>query len=148
MTESISAYSFFKNLSYVATFIASAEWLGLNHEALLVFAALMLIDIATGVIRVAVVDGGKAVLSSALKRGITSKFLVLTAIFSVAITGKGVGFEMDGLIQAAVNVLILGELYSILGNIHSARTGSKKVEFDAVAFILGKVREMLEKVVK
>ena len=143
--EPLSTIAFIKNLSYVVTFIASLEWLGLNPQAITVFAVLMIIDVVTGIIRAAIVLGGQSVRSSILKRGLLAKLLVLTALFSVALSGKGLGFDVSHLVQAAVNVLILGELYSILGNVHSVRTGNQKVEFDAVAFLLTRVKELINK---
>jgi len=146
--EPLSTIALIKNFSYVVTFIASMEWLGLNHQAVTIFSVLMLIDVVTGILRAALVHGGQSVRSSILKRGILAKLLVLTALFSVALAGKGLGFDMSSLVQAAVNVLILGELYSILGNVHSVRTGNQKVEFDAVAFLLDRVKELINKALK
>lgn len=140
--------SAFKNLSYVVAFVASLEWLGLNPQEISIFATLMVIDVFTGIARAAVVEGGRSVRSAILKRGILAKLLVLTALFSVALAGKGVGFDMTDLVQSAVSVLILGELYSILGNIYSVRSGKQKVEFDAVAFLFARVRDLLEKALK
>ncbi len=146
--ESMSTIAMIKNFSYVLAFIASVEWLGLNPLAVTIFSGLMIIDVVTGVTRAILVTGGHSVRSAVLKRGIVAKLLVLTALFSVALAGKGIGFEMGTLVQASVNVLILGELYSILGNIHSVRTGNQKVEFDAVSFLLDSVRGLLSKVMK
>ncbi len=146
--ESLSTIAIIKNFSYALAFVASVEWLGLNPLAVTVFSGLMVIDVVTGVTRAILVMGGHSVRSAILKRGIVAKLLVLTALFSVALAGKGIGFEMGTLVQASVNVLILGELYSILGNIHSVRTGNQKVEFDAVSFLLDSVRGLLSKVMK
>jgi hypothetical protein len=38
----------------------------------------------------------------------------------------------------------MSEAYSILGNIHSASTGKKSPEFDAVGYILQRFRETIE----
>lgn len=146
--EPLSIIALAKNFSYFVAFVASMEWLGLNHQAVTVFAALMLIDVFTGILRAFLVEGGRSVRSATLKRGVLAKLLMLTALFSVALTGKGLGFDISGLVQAAVNVLILGELYSILGNVHSVRTGNQKVEFDAVAFLLERVKELINKALK
>lgn len=146
--EPLSTFAFIKNLSYVVAFMASLEWLGLNPQAVTIFSILMVIDVVTGVTRAAIVEGGRSVRSAILKRGILAKLLVLTALFSVALTGKGIGLDMKILVQSTVTVLILGELYSILGNIHSVRTGNQKMEFDAVAFLLARVRELIEKALK
>lgn len=148
INEPLSTVAIIKNFSYVLAFVGSLEWLGLNPQSVTIFATLMVIDVITGVTRAAIVEGGQSVRSAILKRGILAKLLVLTALFSVALTGKGVGFDISTLVQSAVNVLILGELYSILGNIYSVRSGKHKVEFDAVAFLLARVRELIEKALK
>lgn len=144
----ITHFAFFKNLSYVAAFIATVEYLGFSPETTGIFVVLMIIDVITGTTRAAVVEGRRSIRSSVWTRGILAKVMLMTAIFSVAITGKAVGIEATSLANAAINVLILSELYSILGNIHSIKTGKPKSEFDAVAFILGRVKSLLEKSLK
>lgn len=146
MTEQAALITSFKNLSYVIVFIATVEWLGFDPFAITVFTILMTIDVITGIIRTCVNEGCRSVKSSIGIHGVLSKLLLLVALFSMAITGKAVGFDMRTLAAGAVNILIIAELYSILGNIHSARSGTKKVEFDAVSFLLAKVKEMLRKV--
>ncbi len=137
-----------KNLSYLGVFFVTTEYLGFNPEALSVLIVLMSVDVATGVIRACAQEGCRSIKSSIGMRGVLAKILVLTGLFCVALAGKGVGFDMNGLVQGAVNIFILSELYSVLGNIHSARTGKKKNEFDAVAYMLNSVKDLLRKYVK
>lgn len=113
-----------------------------------IFIALMIIDVITGITRSWAVKGSKSIKSKTCIHGVISKLLLLLALFSCSLAGKAVGFETDMLVQGSVSVLILGELYSILGNIHSARTGKRKVEFDAVAYLLSSVKDVLKKVIK
>lgn len=141
--QQITLWVFVKNMSYVAAFVASVEWLGFNAQSLSIYMALMFLDVATGVTRAAIVDGCRSVKSSIGIRGVLSKILVLTGLFSLGLAGKGVGFDMSPLVQGAVTVFILAELYSILGNIYSIRTKKRKVEFDAIAWLLHQVRETL-----
>jgi hypothetical protein len=148
MPEVIPITVIAKNSSYLLVFFASLEYLGFNPEALGILGTLMLLDIATAIARVWLNEGGQNIRSSVLKRGITAKLLLITGLFAVAISSKGFGLDMQQFAQAVVSVLTLGELYSILGNIHSARTGETKVEFDAVAWMLGRVKEMLAKLIK
>lgn len=148
MPEIIPVAVVAKNSSYLLVFFASIEYLGFNPEALGILGALMLIDIVTAICRVWLNEGGQNIRSAVLKRGVTAKLLLITGLFAVAISSKAFGFEMHDFAQGVVSVIILGELYSILGNIHSARTGEVKVEFDAVAWMLSKVKEMLAKLIK
>lgn len=134
-----------KNASYLAMFIVSVEWLGFNPQILSLFIALMMIDVITGVARSFINEGGQSVRSRTAIKGIVSKMMLLFALFGVAITGQIIGFNTENYVHGAISVLALGELYSILGNIHSIRTGKAKSEFDAVALLLRKVRDMLNK---
>lgn len=136
-----------KNSSYVLAFIASVEYFGFNAEALSLLCFLMLIDIFTGITRTWVVDGPRAIRSAILKKGIVAKLLLLSGLLSVGIAAKGFGLGMENFAQGITSVLILGELYSILGNVHSARTGQKKQEFDAVVWMLNKVKTLLDKLI-
>lgn len=144
--DHITIWAIIKNAGYVAVFFASIEWIGFKPETLAIFTSLMLIDVVTGVMRSVMTKGGSTVKSQIFKEGILSKLLLLIALFSIGLAGKGIGFEMNGLVQACVSVLILSETYSILGNIHSILTGSEKVEFDAVAFFLSKIKGILSKI--
>lgn len=146
--ENLSLLAIIKNISYVAAFIATVEWLGFNAQALTIFIMLMLIDVFTGVVRSCVNEGCHSIKSSIGIRGVLSKILLLTALLSMALTSKAIGFEPKLLAQGTVNVLILAELYSILGNIHSAKTGKKKVEFDVVKYMLDRVKELLNNALK
>jgi len=144
----VTTTALIKNSSYFVAFIAAAEWLGFKPEMLAVLGALMLMDIITAIARVWLNEGGRNIKSAVLKRGITAKLLLWAGLFAVAITSKALGFEMHEFATGTISVIILGELYSVLGNIHSARTGEIKVEFDAVAWMLGRVKDMLAKVIK
>lgn len=148
MQETIITTTVLKNSSYVLAFVAGMEYLGFNPKMMAVLGTLMLIDIFTAIARVWMNEGGRNIKSAVLKKGITAKLLLWTGLFSVAITSKALDFEMHEFGQGVVSVIILGELYSVLGNIHSARTGSPKVEFDAVAWMLGRVKDMLNKITK
>ena len=141
-------FTVLKNSSYVLAFMASVEYLGFNPEVLVIFTILMVIDLITGIVRSIMVDGGSTFTSTAIRDGIFKKILLLGAIFTLGLAGRGVGFDLSPLIQASITVLILAETYSILGNIHSARTGKTKNEFDAVSFILKKLLDTINRSVK
>jgi hypothetical protein len=122
--------------------------MGFDPQSIVILGGLMGIDLITGTMRVLMNEGGKNFRSSRWRNGIAAKFLAISGLFAIAITSKGIGFDMQQIAQGAVVVLMLGELYSILGNVHSARTGKPKVEFDAVSVLLQKVRGLLDKLEK
>jgi Bacteriophage holin family len=145
--EGIPFIVILKNSSYVFAFVSGMHWLGFDPQSVTILFTLMLTDIITALARVWVNEGPRNIRSSVFKRGITAKFLLTAGLFSIALTSHGMGFDAKQLAQGAVTVLMLGELYSILGNVHSARTGKPKVEFDAVAVLLSKVRDLLDKAI-
>lgn len=148
MTEAVTTTVVAKNSSYVFTFWLSFEYLGFDPEALTILSILMILDIGTAITRVWINEGGQQIKSAVLKKGVAAKLLLLTGLFAVALSSKSLGFDMQNFAQAVVSVITLGELYSILGNIHSARTGQAKVEFDAVAWMLAKVKDILTNITK
>jgi hypothetical protein len=148
MTENVGFVVFLKNLSYVGAFLAGIEWLGFNPQTLLLLGILMGIDIVTALFRVSKNEGGSAIKSSAFREGLTSKFLLFSGLFAIAITTKGVGFDLRLFAQGTISVIMLFELYSILGNIHSWRTGKPKVEFDVMSVLLRKLRDLIDSAVK
>ena len=137
-----------KNLSFVGVFVASLEFIGFEPGILGLLAFVMLIDVITGIHRVYRNDGATAIASHPLLKGIGAKLMLMLVLLSVGATATIIGYEAAPYIQAAISVIALAELYSVVGNVYSARTGKPKVEFDAVAFILVKIRDLLDKYIK
>ena len=145
MQSSLITLTSLKNASYLGVFLFSLEYIGIVPETLVLFAILMVIDVITGVIRVGMVEGGNCIKSKNAGRGVIAKVSLLFMVFSIGITSRVLGYDAADYVQATITVLALGELYSVIGNIHSARTGQPKLEFDAVAFILRKIRDIINK---
>lgn len=143
-----SSTSFLKNAGYVVIFLATVDYLGFDPRSISILTILMFIDMVTGIARSCVNEGCRSIKSAIGIRGLLAKILVLTSLFSIGLAGRGIGFDMQLIVQGAVNILILSETYSILGNVHSAKTGKKKNEFDAVAYLMGQVRDLLRRSIK
>ena len=139
-----SIWTAFKNSSYVLAFIASSEYFGLAPESVGVLAALIVLDIATGIAKSGILYGWRSVCSSRLASGTLAKMLLLLVPMSLALAGRGVGIDLTMIAQSAITVLVLSQVYSIIGNIHAVQTRTDKNEFDAVAFIMHGVRDFLE----
>jgi len=146
-TEHLTTLAIVKNASYAVVFASALQYVGINPESIGIYATLMFIDIVTGIVRTGIIKGWRSVTSKELTFGVIKKALALTSIFTVGLAGKGVGFDMSATVQGFVNVAILGETYSVLGNIYSARTRSVKVEFDAVSWAIGRIRTLLDKII-
>lgn len=134
-----------KNSGYVAAFVASAAYLGISPESIMVLAGVIVIDIITGVLKSAALHGWRSITSSKFSAGVLAKLLLILVPITLALGGKGVGLDMGLLVQGSITVLILSQVYSILGNIRSLQTLDDKNEFDAVAFIMRQLRDILEK---
>ena len=136
-----------KNGTYIATFLASIEFIGITEMSVFVLTSFILLDIITGILKSGSIYGWKAVKSSTLQRGVIAKCLVILIPIIIALTGKGVGLELSIFAQSIINVLILSEAYSVIGNIYAVRTGNDKSEFDAVAFVISRVKNVLKKII-
>lgn len=143
MEHTTGTFTVAKNISYILAAIVS-----LNTESYMIIGAFMIIDTITGVTRSIVVHGGRSFTSHAATLGITAKLLVILIPLLVVLAGQGAGINLVPVAKSALNILILSELYSILSNIQSVRLKRDVAEFDAVNFLLDKLRLFLEKTVK
>lgn len=132
-----------KNLLYIPAFL-----LGLSLQSFTILAVFMLIDVLTGIVRTYVVNGGRSIKSSRLGAGILSKSCIILVPVLLVWSGEGTGINLLPIAQGTLSVLILAELYSILGNVQSIRLKRDIMEFDAVNFIILKLRDYLESFIK
>ncbi len=144
----ISTWIAIKNASYVAAFFTTTQYLGIMPESVGVLTALILIDIVTGVAKSGILYGWQTVRSSRLASGTLAKLLLVLIPMCLALAGKGVSVDMSALAQGSITVLVLSQAYSIIGNIHAVQTKTDKNEFDAVAYILRGLRDLLERVME
>lgn len=134
-----------KNIGYGIAFLVGS--VGLPPESFYIFAALMVADTVTGVAKVGILHGPRAIRSAKLTAGVLAKAFVFTAPIVVAWTGKGAGFDLTTLAEGILSLLILAEGYSVLGNIYSIQTRKETQEWDAVAAIIGTARKVIEQII-
>ncbi|OLS16008.1 MAG: hypothetical protein RBG13Loki_0386 [Promethearchaeota archaeon CR_4] len=139
-THEITTATIIKNFGYIP-----AIFFGLSTEAYGILALLMIVDTITGVIRVGVVHGWRSVNSHNLSFGILSKMCLILVPVVVSVAGTGAGVDLTMIAKGALSVIILSEGYSILGNVQSIRSRKDIDEFDAINFLLSRLRKMLEK---
>lgn len=144
----LSVTALIKNGSYVAAFMLGLDYLNLTPISVEVLAWFIVADMITGILRTIVLHGGASFKSSIWERGLVAKSLIIFLPFGVALAGKGIGVDISYLAQNCLNVFILSELYSIIGNIYSIKTGSVKVEFDAIGWLYNGVKDLLKKFIK
>jgi len=140
-------WEWIKNGSYIAALASSSMFLGLVPISVEVLLILIVADVVTGILKSATIHGCHSIRSSILQRGLVAKGLLIAVPATLALAGKGVQIDLAFLAQGILNLLILSEAYSVIGNIYSIRTGQIQTEFDAVAFVLRSIRNLLKKVI-
>lgn len=133
--------TWFKNSTYVL-----AGFVGISYDVYTAFSALLLIDVITGIIASAKIDGVRSITSKRLSFGLVSKLLLLMIPISIALAGKSIGSDLEELVDSSFFILTASELYSVIGNIYAVKIGERVPEFDAVSVILGNIRRVLEKI--
>lgn len=133
-----------KNSAYVVAFLTGAAYLGLAPISIVVLITFIILDIIAGILKSSLLHGPQSIKSSILERGIVAKCLIIGIPLNIALAGKGISVDFSWFAQGTVTLLILAELYSIMGNFYAIRTGTERVEFDAVAYVAGGVRRFLK----
>lgn len=142
MLETTAFIKFFYN--FIVILISSMlAYLELDKEPMFFFAVLLIIDYITGLYKAKIL--GHSITSNKMKYGCISKMLLILVPIVLAIGAKSVGADMDKALIVGINILIISEIYSIIGNIYSARTKEEFPEWDAVAMIGKMIRNLLLK---
>lgn len=120
---------------------STLSYLGLNKEAFTIFGYLLLIDYITGVLKAKTL--GECITSNKMKYGVISKFSLVLIPLVLALAAKSLHGDAENMLYVGMNILILSETYSIIGNIYTIRTREKLPEWDAVAALGHKIRSVL-----
>ncbi|MCK4500908.1 phage holin family protein [Candidatus Babeliales bacterium] len=145
ITTKTSVWVLLKNGMYIPAFVLAA---GISVNAINALAVLVMLDTVLGILKVVKIDGWRSVTSRRLAGGVISKLVLLLVPVTLALASLGVGVDIKWLVQSSITVLILSETYSVLGNIHSINTGKETPEFDAVQFILLRIKSLLDKLTR
>lgn len=141
--ENMETSAFIKAAFLLAQGIVS--WLlviaGLNSEAFYILAVLLLIDFITGLWKASAL--GHNVTSNKMKYGVISKLSLLVIPIVIGLGVRALGQDASQLLLISINILILSEMYSIIGNVYSARTAQELPEFDALSAIAKAIRKKL-----
>lgn len=119
------------------------SYLGLDQEVFTIFGYLLLIDYVSGMMKAKAI--GQDITSSRMKYGIASKMSLMLIPLVLALTAKAVHGDADNVLYVGMNILVLSEAYSIIGNIYTIRTKETLPEWDAVAALGHKIRSILIK---
>ena len=121
---------------------------GFNKTSVAILGVFIVLDIITGLLSAYRVNGKREITSKNLSFGILFKMLLILIPLLVVWTGKGVGIDLMVFGVWSLNILIVSEALSILGNIQEIKTGKEVPEIDAVNMLFEKLRKILIDILK
>ncbi len=141
-------WGFVKAFFYIlgALIGASLDYAGIETSLLYTLTGLMVADWITGILKAWKL--GLPITSKRSNKGIIEKVCLLVIPIAIAFTLKGVNIEMNLTIRAAFTMLIVAELYSLVGNCYCIYTGADEKEYDAVTAVLKFIRAGIFKVLR
>lgn len=142
MIEQIATAKVAFNLGNI-TLSSLMLYLGIDGEAFVLFSILLFIDYVSGIWKAKSLK--HSITSNKMKYGIISKLSLIMVPVTLAIGAKAVGADFSSVLIVGMNILVLSEVYSIIGNVYSIRTKQELPEYDAVALIGKKLRSILIK---
>ncbi len=127
--------------TFVVLFSGVLAYLEISQEPFTLFALLLIIDYITGLTKAKTL--GQTITSNKMKYGLISKLSLIIVPLVVAIGAKALGADSHYILSSGMYILILSEVYSIIGNIYSTRTKEEFPEYDALAMIGKQIRIIL-----
>lgn len=115
---------------------------GINETSVVVLTVFIFLDVVTGIISAIRIGGWHKLSSRTMSFGIVFKMLLLLIPFLLVWTGEGIGVDMMKLAVWSMNLLIISEALSILGNIQEIKSGVETKEIDAVNLMFKKIRSI------
>ena len=129
---------FFKLVAY-GLFVS----LNLEKEPFGILIALICLDSLVGAIRS--VSAGNQFKFSVLLWGFCLKMCFIVIPLAVTLMGKSLGRDFSVTVSITVSVLSVSEVYSILGNIYSAKYKEDLKKIDFVSILIKTARDTIEK---
>lgn len=145
-TISAKTASVIMNVAYIP-FVTLCSYFNISWESLGILALLLAIDYVTGIAKAYVINKHDIKSYRAIA-GIIAKVSVLIVPISLSIAAKQLNYDFKIFVDTIISMLVLAEVYSIIGNVRAIQTGKETEEIDAVSFVLGKVSTMIESLLK
>lgn len=140
MIETTTAIKIVWN-TFVILFSGILAYLEISQEPFTLFAILLVIDYITGLWKAKTLE--YSITSNKMKYGLVSKLSLIIVPIVVAMGAKALGADSHYVLNSGMYILILSEVYSIIGNIYSTRTKQEFPEYDALAAIGKYIRNFL-----
>ncbi len=133
------------NLFYLP-FVGIMYYLNMDSEVFTIFSVLLVIDLVTGWFKTIAL--GNKPESWRLANGIISKIVLIIVPLVLALALKALHIDGEAIFYVAIDALILSEVYSILGNAYTIRTGKYAKEYDVLSKLLRLIRNTLNRLLR
>lgn len=117
-------------------------YLNMDTEPVTIFCYLMLADTILGAIKVLRIDYTKFSFKD-LIIGFVIKPALLIFPMTIALIGKGIGYDLSLIVSLSIKLLIVSEGISIISNLISIKTKEETKDFDIITKLLKKTRSYL-----
>ena len=145
-TSKITGHNIMMSAVYVPL-VGFSSFYNFSWHTLTPLATLLVIDFLTGLIKAYVLDKSELKSYKAISGVIAKSMIILIPIVFLVI-GKQVDYDLTGMVDAIITMLVLAESYSIIANIRSIITRKKVEEIDAISFVLKKISSIIENLLK
>lgn len=114
-------------------------YLNFNKELMGALVALMVIDTIAGAIKILIINYREFSFKR-LILGWVSKIALFFIPFTIAILGKGLGYDLRMLVDISVKILLVSESISIVSNVLAMKTKKEVEDFDLITKFLKVLR--------
>lgn len=148
MNIDTSFWGYLKCLVYIigVAIGASLDYIGVEKILVYTLTGLMMADWVTGVLKSWKL--GYTITSKRSNKGIIGKLCLLVIPIAIAITLKAINIPIGITIRGCFTLLLIAELYSLLGNCYCIYTGEDEKEWDAVSAVLKYIRNTIFSLLK
>lgn len=143
-----SFWGYIKCLVYIigVTIGASLNYIGVEKVLVYTLTGLMMADWVTGILKAWKL--GYSITSKRSNKGIIEKLCLLIIPIAIAVTLKAVNVPIGITIRSCFTLLLIAELYSLVGNCYCIYSGNEEKEWDAVSAVLKFIRNTISTFLK
>lgn len=121
-------------------------YLNVDSEPFFILMVLMCIDSVMGALKA--VRLGQKFSFKKMLWGITLKLAFLIIPLLIALMGRGLGYDLHHPVSIILSILSIAEMYSILGNIYTAKNKVEIDQMDVISELLLVLRFAMRKLIR
>jgi phage-related holin len=142
-TLDTSFWGWCKAIFYVIVGVASTSihYIGVKNDIVLTLTTLMIADWLTGILKAHQLE--IELTSKKSNKGLIEKLMLLIIPVSIGIVFKVINIPIGITVQTVFSLLIVTELYSLIGNCYCVYTKEDIKEYDAVSAAIRWIRKVI-----